>query len=326
MRTLRAELAFTADGRGLAVWTAGTHELHARAIREGELGSLVTGIQLDHGIGLGALAPAGERGFIAVATQPICNRYGSACLRARALGLDGAALGPPHEPDPRDQWDSITAQARVPDGLVIAYMPRWSSNIEIFRIGDDGAIARESHPLRAECTGDSPIHALAADGTSVVAFGQSCMAPPSQRFVLALGGRRQPVYALPESAQVERFTVAGGVATVVFRTGSLRARLVRVAVEDGRVVEGPIVLESGSLPADVAAVVVPELVTQRGRLMLRRADVAGAVVGPPIEIARVGPRAVSRLAWSGGRFHVLYATREGRTWTIRMRAVSCGTE
>ncbi len=322
VRTLRPTLSFSGVGEGLVAWPTGEDTLTVRPISLEGVGP-AREVALEHAVGLAALGPAGPRGFIAHTMVPLCGG-GLACSRSIALGLDGVPLGPADEPAPRDQLGTLSAATATTDALVLSRFFRYGGGIDLFRIGAGGAVELEPHPIRAATVDAAPIQALAADGAQVVAYGVE--EDTERPFILALGGSRQYLRMMPAGSEVQRLTLEGTTATIVFRPPRLRPRWVRVSTTDGAIVEGPTTIEpSATLPSDLARVVVPTVAVTRGRLVLTRRDLAGGAIGEPFEIAPASGRPLVVQASSGGDLGVLWARREGRTWRLWLARVACSS-
>ncbi len=323
VRNVRVRATFAGTGSGLVAWTTGEDRLAVRALQADTVGPLVD-VELDQAIGLDALGPAGPRGFIAHAVVPLCrDGHGHACQRARGLDAQGSPTGPAWMPEARDQWGDLGSVTSTSDALALALSFRYRTSLDLLRIGASGELVLEPHPIRGEHTGELPIRALASHGARVVAFGVDGD-EEDRPFVLALGGARQRVREMPRGSTLVRLSLLDTTATVVFRPEGLRPRWTRVSTVDGAIVEAAhTITDTASLPPDLAAVIIPELTVARRQLVLRRRDLAGAVVGEPFAIAPATGRPVIASAWSGRELAVVWASRAGRTWRLTLRRVRC---
>lgn len=315
----------------LAAWSMGEHVLATRGIGA-ELGALRE-VALDHGMNLAVLAPAGEQRFLAVATHPLC-RNGAACVRAIGLGPDGAASGAAYAPEPSDQETSVVSSAllreagRRPSGVAVAFSSRWGFNdIDLFRLDAAGQVVVEPHPIHTEYSGGSPIAALTASGEQVVAYGSESAVDEDgdehqHPFVLALGSRRQGFPAsVPIEADLTFLRLDGTTLDMVFRVPHSAPRWLRVST-----VDGSLVAPTTQLGADTAtpfAPVLPSLRIVRGRVTLERRDLRGQAIGAPLALGPGAGTLVSDWAWEGESLHVVWATRQRRTWIVSESHIAC---
>lgn len=321
-RAMRPHMAFQPDGSGLIAWPIGEDRLRLRSISGDTLGAPMEA-DLDQAIGLQLLEPAGQR-FIAIATAPLCTRFGTACTRARGFTATGAPSGAAYEPEAHDQWATITAHTQLVDGVAVAQAYRYDARIDLYRLDAAGEVVVEPHPLRGDCVGEAPIRELSNDHGTVVARGSTdCSTPPN--FLLSLGGRRQAIHSLPASARVEHFTSDAGIASIVFRAPRLRPQLLRLSTTDASVHEAARPLTThDDIPLDLQRFVHAEARVTRGQLTLFRQDLADLPIGDPFPIAPARGRVVVDVVQTGSHFDVLWSTRTGRTWHLFLRRMICG--
>ncbi|MFO0712270.1 MAG: hypothetical protein U0353_20635 [Sandaracinus sp.] len=321
----------------LAAWSGGESAIMVRPIGL-ELGATQT-VSLDQGMNVSVLAPASGGRFMAITVGALCGggrARGYACLRAIGLAADGTAIAPAYAPEPSEQQLEIVARTPLraadgtPTGIALATVSRWGgADISLFRLGASGEVVVEPHPIHADGPGDSPIHALYAEGEQVVATGRQETGatdeegyPLDRPFVLALGQRRQPLApAVPASARLRWGRVQGAELQLFYTMPHERVRWLRISTVDGSYQGGtPSTIEPrASLPASPIST---SLRVVRGQLVLERGDLRGRTLGT-MTIAPARGRAVIASAWDGTALEVVWATRAGREWVISESRVSC---
>lgn len=329
---LRTRVAVSFRGeRGLAAWATSEDELTVRPI---DRDARPTGPALANAFrkaeGLEWLVPM-EAGTIALSSGQLCDRYGSACFQAIALGDDGRALGAPLLHEPGSQNTSVSAVAAGGDWLFAMRESRWGYGAVRYRIRPDGALdAQTCDGLRLDGSGsgDVPLRAIAAT--------QAGRAFVFAEYEGEYGGRRARLYdsqadrMLPamrgfgqseDGVDVDAMVIDADALVIVtgrtwFRVGF-----------DGRVITGPErVRERAALPESVRDRIAVAIEARGGRAVLVRRDLLREEVGQPAQIVPTmrNGTALARAAWLGDRFVVVAGEPGAPGIRLTARVVECG--
>jgi hypothetical protein len=271
-------------------------------------------------------------GTIALSSGQLCDRYGSACFQAIALGDDGRALGAPLLHEPGGQWASVNAIAVGGDWLVATHANRWGYGAVRYQIGDDGALRAEpcaGLQLDGSEVGDVPLRAVAATATGrafVLAEYEGEMGGRCARLYDAESNRMLPAmrgFGQSDGGIVVDLMEIDGDAIIIVT----ERKWFRVGF-DGRVITGPErIRDRDALPEGLRDRIVVSVEARRGHAVMVRRDLARREIGEAVEIvpAMRHGAALAQAAWVGDRFLVLAGEPADRGIRVTGRVVDCSS-
>ena len=327
---MRVVVAFHGDV-GLAAWAHSENELATRVLDDAgrPVGqTIITPFRKAEGITL--LTPV-PRGFIALSVGHVCDRLGSDCVQAIAIGPDARPLGAPYLGRPSGQQLSVT-DSDTKDGVLFTIeTARWGYEVMRYEVAEDGAVrAQSSEGLELDGGGpsDVPLRAVAAgdDGEAFVLaeYESHSGAPPRvARLYRRSTGALTPLRGFgqnPEGIEVSAFEVVGEELIAIFDGklgrfgfgGETRARPTRLRSRD-------------ALPESLRDRVQTRIEAERGRAALVREDMLGTPIGSRTPIAPTMPYgdAVAQVAWVRDHFVAVAAERVAEGIRVTSRAITC---